>query len=143
MPDELTVPMLISAPHCGTKLTDDLRRNAASEDILKVPDTDWFVHELYDFANELNIPLIQAEYSRYVIDLNRQLPGEADLYQNTARTTGLVPLHTFAGKPIYQPGWAPIEIEVQQRIDQIHKPYYAQVSKVLSQLQEKFPIVML
>ncbi len=143
IPDELTVPMLISAPHCGTELTEEFRQNAASPDILKVPDTDWFVHQLYDFASELNIPMVHAVYSRYIIDLNRQLPGEANLYQNTARTTGLVPLNSFAGKPIYKEGCEPSEAEIQQRIELYHKPYYAQVSKVLSQLQEKFPIVML
>jgi N-formylglutamate deformylase len=143
MPNELTVPMLISAPHCGTAVTDEFRQNAASEDILKVADTDWFVHDLYDFASELNIPLIHAVYSRYIIDLNRQLPGEANLYQNTARTTGLVPLNTFAGDPIYKPGCEPSPQEIAQRVEKYHKPYYQKIDEVLAQLQQKFPIVML
>jgi N-formylglutamate deformylase len=143
MPDELTVPMLISAPHCGTLLTDDFRQNAVSEEVLKVPDTDWFVHDLYDFATELNIPLIHAVYSRYIIDLNRQLPGEASLYQNTSRVTGLVPLSTFAGGPIYKEGCEPSPEVIAQRVESIHKPYYDKIDEVLAQLQQKFPIVML
>ena len=143
LPEQLTVPMLISAPHCGTTLTDEFRQNAASDDILKVPDTDWYVHELYDFARELNIPLINAVYSRYIVDLNRQLPGEANLYSNTSRTTGLVPLTTFSQKPIYKDGCEPDAAEIERRVELYHKPYYREVSRVLGLLQEKFPIVML
>lgn len=143
MPDELTVPLLISAPHCGTLLTETFKQTVASEDILDVPDTDWFVHQLYDFANELNIPLIHAVYSRYIVDLNRPLPGGAALYQNTARTTGLVPLNTFAGKPIYKAGCEPTAEDIDLRAELFHKPYYEQVSKVLNQLQEKFGVAML
>ncbi len=143
MPDELSVPLLISAPHCGTLLTDEFRENAASDDILKVPDTDWFVHQLYDFANELNIPLIHAVYSRYIVDLNRPLPGGADLYQNTARTTGLVPLRTFSGQPIYKPGCEPTPEQINRRVELFHQPYYEQISQLLSQLQQKFGVAML
>jgi N-formylglutamate deformylase len=143
MPELLTVPMLISAPHCGTLLTDEFRQNAAADGVLNVPDTDWFVHDLYDFAKAMNIPMIHAVYSRFIVDLNRQLPGEANLYQNTARTTGLVPLNTFAGKPIYKPGCEPTEQDIRSRIEQYHVPYYQKIHSVLAQLQEKFPIVML
>ncbi|MFT5162418.1 MAG: N-formylglutamate deformylase [Alteromonadaceae bacterium] len=143
MPDELSVPILISIPHCGTLLTDEFSRNGASADILDVPDTDWFVHELYDFANELNIPLIHAVYSRYIVDLNRPLPGGAALYANTERTTGLVPLKTFAGKPIYKPGYEPSAAQINQRAEHYHKPYYAKITEVLSQLQNKFGAALL
>lgn len=143
MPTDITVPLMISAPHCGTALTPDFIANAASESIKMVPDTDWFVDELYGFAKALNIPLISANYSRYVIDLNRQLPGEDSLYTNTSRVTGLVPLRTFGGDPIYQEGCEPSGEDIQQRIDQIHTPYYDKINETLAKMQEKFPIVML
>ena len=143
MPSELKVPMLISAPHCGTALTEDFVANAADDSILQVPDTDWYVHDLYDFAEELSIPLIHAVYSRYIVDLNRQLPGEANLYANTARTTGLVPLTTFAQQPIYKAGCEPSNEVIDARVAKYHQPYYAKITEVLEQLQQKFPIVML
>jgi len=143
MPDELLVPLLISAPHCGTQLTYEFRQNATSDEVLKVPDTDWFVHQLYDFANELNIPLIHAVYSRYIIDLNRPLPGGAALYNNTVRTTGLVPLNTFSGKPIYKPGCEPTEAQIDARAERYHQPYYNKISKILNELQQKFGVAML
>ena len=143
MPSQLTVPMLISAPHCGTKVTDEFKQSVADEHILTLPDTDWYVHELYDFATELNIPMISAVYSRYIVDLNRQLPGEQNLYANTSRVTGLVPLRTFAGNPIYKRGCEPSIAEIEERIERYHRPYYAKVSEILATLQQKFPIVML
>lgn len=143
IPPEFKVPMMISAPHCGTLLTDEFKQAAAAEEILQVPDTDWFVHELYDFAKDLGIPLIHAQYSRYIIDLNRQLPGEDSLYANTSRVTGLVPLRTFDGRAIYKEGCEPDAQELQYRIDHIHTPYYSKIDEVLAQMQQKFPVVML
>lgn len=143
MPEQLSVPMLISAPHCGVQVTEQFKANVADEHILTLPDTDWYVHQLYDFATELNIPMIHAVYSRYIVDLNRQLPGEQNLYANTSRVTGLVPLRTFTGDPIYKAGAEPTVAEIEQRIERYHRPYYAKVSEILETLQQKFPIVML
>jgi len=44
-----TSPLLISVPHAGTHIPDDLRprmTDLADE----LPDTDWHVDRLYDFA---------------------------------------------------------------------------------------------
>lgn len=143
LPQSFSIPILISVPHCGTLLTDKLKQQVACPSILSMPDTDWYVHHLYDFAYELNIPMIHAVYSRYVIDLNRQLPGEQNLYANSARITDLVPLKTFAGKPIYPIGGEPSAAEIAQRIRDYYQPYYQKISEILALLQQQFPIVML
>lgn len=142
-PDVIKVPLLISVPHCGTLMTEDMSSRVTESALLTSPDTDWFVHELYDFALAMGIPMIHANYSRYIVDLNRQLPGEASLYQNTARVTELVPLRTFAGQPIYQQGLAPTQAEIEQRIAKIHTPYYQAISQLLAEMQQNFPRVML
>ena len=84
MPDELTVPILISVPHAGTSVTESFSDRVAGDHILQLPDTDWYVDQLYQFATELGIPLIYANYSRYIVDLNRQLPGQQQLYVQEA-----------------------------------------------------------
>lgn len=142
-PEKIKVPLLISVPHCGTRMTDDMSGRVTDNKLLSSPDTDWYVHELYDFAKELGIPMIHANYSRYVIDLNRQLPGEASLYKNTARVTELVPLRSFAGQPIYADGKAPSDAEVDERVANIHAPYYQAVHNLLAEMQQDFPRVML
>ncbi|WP_163835965.1 N-formylglutamate amidohydrolase [Spartinivicinus ruber] len=142
-PGELKLPILISVPHCGTLLTKDFTESVADTDILNLPDTDWFVNELYDFAIPLGIPLIHAVYSRYVIDLNRQLPGEKSLYTKKSRVTELVPLYSFDGRPIYKEGMEPSESEISRRVEKYYHPYYQKISQVLTALRQQFPLVML
>ena len=62
-----------------------------------LPDTDWFVDALYDFATDLGAGLLVATQSRYVVDLNRP-PDDGALY--ATRTTGLVPGETFDGHAV-------------------------------------------
>ncbi len=143
MPETIKAPILISVPHCGTLLTETFTKNAASDYILSTPDTDWFVHELYDFANEIGLPLIHANYSRYIIDLNRQMPGESSLYNDLSRVTELTPLRSFSGEPIYKPGCEPDDAEMQLRIQNYYQPYYDKVSDILDQLKAQFSVAML
>ena len=44
-------------------------------------DTDWFVHDLYNFAADLGITTIHAKYSRLVIDLNRDPRQQTALHR--------------------------------------------------------------
>jgi N-formylglutamate amidohydrolase len=65
-----STPLLISIPHDGRVIPDDLRTRMTPAG-LDMPDTDWHVAKLYDFANRLGASVLVAQYSRYVIDLNR------------------------------------------------------------------------
>ena len=70
-PENQRVPILISIPHCGTAFPDELKGQYKQE-LFKAPDdTDWFVDQLYNFAPAMGITMISANYSRWVIDLNR------------------------------------------------------------------------
>jgi len=143
LPPTLNVPLLISVPHCGTRLTPDYPDCVAHPDILNVPDTDWYVHVLYDFAPSMGIPLIHANYSRYIIDLNRPLPGEPSLYENTDRVTELVSMKTFDKKNIYKENRQPNDLDIQERIETYYHPYYDAIDKILDALRSKFKTVML
>jgi N-formylglutamate deformylase len=63
-------PLLVSIPHDGRLLAPGQagRMTAAGR---ALPDTDWHVRELYAFARELGASVIAANFSRYVVDLNR------------------------------------------------------------------------
>src|SRR5262249_58175265 len=93
-----TAPLLVSLPHDGTALPDDLaaRLTPAAR---RVPDTDWHVSRLYAFARELGASVIVPAYSRYVVDLNRP-PDDASLYPGR-NTTGLCPITQFSRAQIY------------------------------------------
>jgi N-formylglutamate amidohydrolase len=68
----------------------------------ELPDTDWHVCKLYEFSKALGASVIAANYSRYVVDLNRSHTDEV-LYKSQL-VTGLCPEQTFAGQEIYLPG---------------------------------------
>src|SRR6266446_5039299 len=65
-----TTPLLVSMPHCGTWLPPALRPRL-TDAAQALPDTDWHVDRLYDFAAGLGAGILRATHSRYVIDLNR------------------------------------------------------------------------
>src|SRR3954464_11017297 len=104
-----TAPLLISLPHDGTELPPALAARLTPS-ARRVPDTDWHVSRLYDFAGGLGASLIVPMYSRYVIDLNRRRDN-ASLYRGQ-NTTGLCPIVEFSGEPIYQAGEEPSGAEI-------------------------------
>jgi len=63
-------PLLISVPHDGCHLPPDIRDRMTPAG-LALPDTDWHVAELYSFAREFGANMLVANYSRYVVDINR------------------------------------------------------------------------
>jgi hypothetical protein len=65
-----TRPLLISMPHVGTHVPPALAARLTDEG-QRVPDTDWHLERLYDFADELGASVLVATHSRFVIDLNR------------------------------------------------------------------------
>lgn len=137
MPDVFTLhtgrlPLLVSLPHDGTALPDDIaaRLTGAAR---AVPDTDWFVSRLYDFARAAGASVLVPRYSRYVVDLNRP-PDDVSLYPGQ-NTTGLCPATGFDGEPIYLPGQAPAPDEVQARVQRYWRPYHDALAGELARLR--------
>ncbi|MBW8368594.1 MAG: N-formylglutamate deformylase [Arenimonas sp.] len=127
-----TAPLLISLPHDGIALPEDLAIRMTPQ-ARGVPDTDWFVGRLYDFARQLGASLLVPVYSRYVVDLNRP-PDDLSLYPGQ-NTTGLCPLQRFTGEPIYLPGQAPSSAEVADRVERYWRPYHDALGAELARLR--------
>jgi N-formylglutamate amidohydrolase len=72
------MPILISSPHSGILFPDDLKNDFLEDKIANPSDADWFMPELYDFASEMGITMITANFCRWNIDLNRD-PKSAPL----------------------------------------------------------------
>jgi len=137
------VPIILSVPHCGTNFPDELKDKFIEEKRLAPDDTDWFVHELYNFASELGITIIHANYSRWVIDLNRD-PESAPLYNDGRIITGLTPNTDFFGDAIYtSPEAEPDQEEVQRRLNSYYWPYYQKVQELLDERKNEFGKVLL
>lgn len=127
-----SAPLLVSLPHDGTRVPDDIAARLAPS-ARGVPDTDWHVSRLYDFARGLGASLLVPAHSRYVVDLNR---GEDDtsLYPGQ-NTTGLCPVRQFDGSPVYQEGAEPTPDEVRARVDRYWRPYHQALRDELDRLR--------
>ncbi|MGE8687774.1 MAG: N-formylglutamate deformylase [Achromobacter sp.] len=135
------LPLLVSIPHGGECLPEPFlsRMTPAAH---KIADTDWHLARLYDFARAMGASVLQANYSRYIIDVNRPADG-ASLYPGTA-TTGLCPTESFLGEALYQAGSAPPdEQETAERIVRYWQPYHDALRQELSRLRQKHAHVLL
>lgn len=126
-----TAPLLISLPHDGTAVPEALLARL-TDSAQRVPDTDWHVCRLYDFARAMGASMIVPKYSRYVVDLNRP-PDDVSLYPGQ-NTTGLCPHLQFSGEPVYRPGQAPDEAEVAARVQQYWHPYHRALAGELQRM---------
>lgn len=138
-----SAPILLSVPHCGVQFPDELRDQYVNELAASPDDTDWFVHELYDFAATMGIGMIHAVYSRWVIDLNRD-PNSKPLYTDGRIITALCPTTNFLGDKIYKDQRLEVHAdEVKRRVIQYYQPYHNKVQEVLNDLKGKHGNVLL
>lgn len=136
------VPFILSVPHCGTEFPDELKDKFLVEKRNAPDDTDWFVHELYNFASEMGITIIHAVYSRWVIDLNRD-PKSVPLYNDGRIITGLTTTTDFFGNSIYYEGCEPDQEEIDRRVKQYYAPYHEKIRELLNERIEDFGKVIL
>ena len=134
-----STPLLISVPHDGREIPHEIstRMTAAGQSI---PDTDWHVAELYDFAAEIGASTVVANYSRYVVDLNRSA-DDAALYPGQV-VTGLCPEQTFAGETLYHDGG----VSNAERLDRVQNywlPYHDHIRHTLDALKGRHGFALL
>jgi N-formylglutamate amidohydrolase len=136
---EGTAPLLISVPHDGCHLPGDLRDRMTPEG-LALPDTDWHVAELYGFVRELGASMLVANYSRYVVDLNR--PASDDSLYEGQVATGLCPTQTFAGEDIYVNGEVGAE-ETTRRVETYWRPYHEKIEHEMTRMLTRHGFALL
>ncbi len=137
------VPVILSVPHSGVEFPDEIKPHYRAEIVAQPDDTDWFVHDLYDFAPSLGITVIHAKYSRLVIDLNRD-PDSKPLYTDGRIITELVPKTDFLGNEIYvDEKFIPNDEEIQRRLENYYRPYHKKVESLLRERLDEFGKVLL
>jgi N-formylglutamate deformylase len=130
-------PLIVSMPHIGLEIPDDIKSKMT--DVGKeMIDTDWYIDRLYDFLKDMDVTIIGAKYSRYVVDLNRGLAGKS-LYPGQNETT-LCPTHTFDDEPLYEDGFTP---DIATRAEAYWRPYHDQIKADIARLKEKHGYVRL
>jgi formiminoglutamase len=124
-------PLVVSIPHAGTIIPADLEPRLVSPWLAR-KDADWWLERLYDFAGDLGATVVRTGMSRTVIDVNRD-PSGVSLYPGQA-TTGLCPVDTFDGEPLYRPGQEPDIAEIAERRAVFFDPYHAALEAELNRL---------
>jgi len=136
-------PVILSVPHSGVEFPEELKSHYRPEMTAQPDDTDWFVHDLYNFTPKLGITVIHAKYSRWVIDLNRD-PESKPLYNDGRIITALVPITDFLGNEIYlDKKFVPASEEIERRVENYYRPYYQKIESLLQERIEEFGQVLL
>ena len=137
------VPIILSSPHSGVEFPDELKSHFRAELTAQPDDTDWFVHDLYNFAPSLGITMIHAKFSRWVIDLNRT-PSSVPLYADGRIITELVPKTDFLGNEIYvDKKFVPETAEIERRLEHYYYPYFQKIESLLAERIAQFGQVLL
>jgi N-formylglutamate deformylase len=132
-------PLLVSMPHSGTALLPTMA-DRLTDAAQSLPDTDWFIPELYSFLNTMNVSIIRANYSRFVVDLNRPV-DDIPLY--SSKTTGLFPQILFSEQPVFVVGKTLTDEEKQQIKNEIWHPYHQHIEQELARIKAKFGYAIL
>lgn len=126
-----TSPLIISAPHVGSYIPKDIASRMTDIGQQSV-DSDWHVDRLYDFAKEMNVSILSATHSRYVVDLNRP-HDDQNLYPGQD-TTGLSPVNSFSHENLYKSAEAvPTQKEIEMRVETYWRPYHDKLRETLEE----------
>ena len=134
-------PLLVSMPHVGLEVPPAIAAQF-SLPALTLPDTDWHVERLYDFLPEMGASTIQANYSRYVVDLNRSPDTGHSLYPGQ-NVTQICTTTLFDQQPVYQTDCEPTSDQVADRIEQYWHPYHQQLRAELTRIKDQFGYALL
>lgn len=133
-----SAPLIVSIPHAGTEIPDGIHGLVSPE--LARHDADLYVDHLYAFARELDATIVRTSVSRTVIDVNRDPSGHT-LYPGQF-TTGLCPIQTFDGTPLYEPGALPDAHEIERRRAEWFEPYHTALAIQIERLRMLHPAIV-
>ncbi|MDG2088882.1 MAG: N-formylglutamate deformylase [Arenicellaceae bacterium] len=122
-------PIILGQPHSGTFVPDEIFTDL-NELGRQLSDTDWHVPQLYEGLLD-NVTVVKANFSRYVIDPNRD-PQGTNLYPGQ-NSTGLVPFTTFDGEPIWKT--EPTADDIQQRLQIYHREYHQLLNEEIARVK--------
>jgi formiminoglutamase len=130
-------PIILGQPHSGTCIPEEIQADL-NELGRTLSDTDWHVPTLYSGLVE-GATIVRANFSRYVVDANRDPSGQS-LYPGQ-NTTGIVPLTTFDGEPIWER--PPTADVVALRVAAFHRAYHAALQAEIERVKAAHGIAVL
>lgn len=127
--------IIASIPHGSSRITKEMKKKMKEKIILT--NNDWFLNELYSFLIKLDITSLSTNYSRYVIDVNRNIEKKFNCgdYKES-----LIYTRTTFNKDIYN---KPLSMEeIENRINDIYLPYHSllisEINRVLQEMNKVY-----
>lgn len=122
-----TLPFLISIPHGGTRVPDELedRICLSKKDIFD--DSDAYTREICDIG-ALVKRIIHTDIARAFVDTNRPIDTLPPVFPD-----GVIKSKTCYGKTIYKKGQEPNECLIQTLIHNYYCPYHKQIMEGITQ----------
>jgi N-formylglutamate deformylase len=122
--------IIASIPHGSSQITTEMRENKKPDTLLA--NNDWFLNELYNFLEGLHITILSANYSRYVIDVSRDINNK---HVHDEYTRSLIYPKSTLGRDIYD---TPLAGEIiSNRIQTIYMPYHNRLSEEINTVLKK------
>jgi formiminoglutamase len=119
----MTLPILISVPHGGLTVPDELQANCLLDLQQITQDGDKYALEIYAPLETEVAAFVSTDIARAVIDMNR---AEDDI-----RKDGVVKTHTCWEVPIWH---KPLDNStIQHLLESYHKPYHRRLSALAKQ----------
>ncbi len=123
---EEKLPVLISVPHGGKDIPDELTdiNNLSPKDIFE--DGDACTREIYDFKNEV-AAFLDTQIARAFVDLNRSADD-----QPPKNPDGVVKTVTTMEVPVYKPDAFPDDKLISQLLKKYYDPYHSRIEKLMN-----------
>ncbi len=118
---------LISIPHCSSKVPDEILSDFALDKNKILQSKDLGTSEIF---GPLPAPVIMAEFSRLVVDLNRDPDNQS--------TKGVVAKTDYKGQQVYKFLKYPDQAGISQLVEKFHKPYHRKIERAFAKPEIKF-----
>lgn len=121
------LPFLISIPHGGTKVPDELEGRICLSKKDLFDDSDAYTREIFDIG-DLVERIVYTDIARAFVDTNRPVDTLPPEFPD-----GVIKSQTCNGKTIYKKGREPVEYIVQTLIHKYYCPYHKQIVEGVTQ----------
>jgi len=121
----MKMPVLISVPHGGWKVPDEIKDIWGLSRKDAFHDGDPCTSQIYDFSDKVNVQMVM-EYYRAVVDLNRQPDDIAP-----ENPDGVVKSHTIYNVEVYKPGCFPDDQLKKKLLQKYYFPYHHSLQQCL------------
>lgn len=153
-PNRLKHKLMLASPHSGRAYPSCFLKTCCLNQTTLRRAEDFCVDSLYDFAPEMELPFLTAQFPRSFVDVNRSasdidpaLLMSTDVKTNmvvskrVANGLGVVPRVVGAGIEIHSD---PIGLEkVMERLNQFHQPYHAELAACLEKIRHRLGAAVL